>query len=262
MPDPCTPAHLLATLPCAVCDLGCSSPTLLQEAYGLISPIPDHDGTECLKWDPSLWSHADHFKVRSRSGGRTGGAEGGAMEGWRAWGRGPHGEWARGRRELGRGRGGHRRGQQGSEGCGQAEKHVILSTQTGSCGRRVTWVGIGPGGGEQLFYFHVRVSGCVYCWVPAHVLLGVAMCPRQQRFPCHAAAVLIRACVYCVQYRWNVFKGIRHAIDVNEGGLEKFTQGEGESGPGLVCCGRRTQSCWPGVPSSRRFQPSVSGMAA
>lgn len=34
------------------------------EPYGLPSPIPEHDGTECLKWDPSLWSHADHFKVR------------------------------------------------------------------------------------------------------------------------------------------------------------------------------------------------------
>jgi hypothetical protein len=33
------------------------------EEYGRVSPIPDHDGTECLKWDPSLWSHADHFKV-------------------------------------------------------------------------------------------------------------------------------------------------------------------------------------------------------
>jgi hypothetical protein len=33
------------------------------EQYGLLSPIPDHDGTECLKWDPTLWSHADHFKV-------------------------------------------------------------------------------------------------------------------------------------------------------------------------------------------------------
>lgn len=34
------------------------------EQYGLLSPIPDHDGTECLKWDPTLWSHADHFKYR------------------------------------------------------------------------------------------------------------------------------------------------------------------------------------------------------
>ena len=35
-----------------------------DEQYGAISPIPDHDGTECLKWDDSLWSHAEHFKVR------------------------------------------------------------------------------------------------------------------------------------------------------------------------------------------------------
>lgn len=35
-----------------------------MERYGQISPVPDHDGTECLKWDESLWSHKDHFKVR------------------------------------------------------------------------------------------------------------------------------------------------------------------------------------------------------
>ena len=31
--------------------------------YGALQPVPAHDGTECLKWDDSLWSHADHFKV-------------------------------------------------------------------------------------------------------------------------------------------------------------------------------------------------------
>lgn len=31
--------------------------------YGALQPAPAHDGTECLKWDDSLWSHADHFKV-------------------------------------------------------------------------------------------------------------------------------------------------------------------------------------------------------
>ena len=25
---------------------------------------PEHDGTSCLKWDDTLWSHADHFKAR------------------------------------------------------------------------------------------------------------------------------------------------------------------------------------------------------
>ena len=34
------------------------------DIYGPISPIPEHDGTDCLKWDSSLWSHGDHFKVR------------------------------------------------------------------------------------------------------------------------------------------------------------------------------------------------------
>ncbi len=29
-----------------------------------------------------------------------------------------------------------------------------------------------------------------------------------------------------MQYRWNVFKGIRQAIEDNEGGLDKFSQGE------------------------------------
>lgn len=33
------------------------------DEYGALSPIPEHDGTECLKWDNSLWSHGDHFKV-------------------------------------------------------------------------------------------------------------------------------------------------------------------------------------------------------
>ncbi|KAK9839287.1 hypothetical protein WJX81_005730 [Elliptochloris bilobata] len=34
------------------------------DTYGPISPLPEHDGTECLKWDESLWSHADHFRYR------------------------------------------------------------------------------------------------------------------------------------------------------------------------------------------------------
>ena len=33
------------------------------DPYGPISPLPEHDGTECLKWDDSLWSHAEHFRV-------------------------------------------------------------------------------------------------------------------------------------------------------------------------------------------------------
>jgi hypothetical protein len=33
------------------------------EQYGAIQPVPQHDGTECLKWDDSLWGHAEHFKV-------------------------------------------------------------------------------------------------------------------------------------------------------------------------------------------------------
>lgn len=37
-----------------------------QDEYGAISPIPDHDGTECFKWDETLWAKADHFKVHWR----------------------------------------------------------------------------------------------------------------------------------------------------------------------------------------------------
>ena len=28
--------------------------------------VPEHDGTPCLKWDDTLWSHADHFRARLR----------------------------------------------------------------------------------------------------------------------------------------------------------------------------------------------------
>lgn len=34
-----------------------------EDEYGSLTPIPSHDGTECLKWDDTLWSHADHFRV-------------------------------------------------------------------------------------------------------------------------------------------------------------------------------------------------------
>ncbi|KXZ47568.1 hypothetical protein GPECTOR_34g727 [Gonium pectorale] len=34
------------------------------DEYGPISPIPDHDGTMCFKWDNTLWSAAEHFKYR------------------------------------------------------------------------------------------------------------------------------------------------------------------------------------------------------
>lgn len=34
------------------------------DEYGPISPIPGHDGTECFKWDDTLWSKAEHFKYR------------------------------------------------------------------------------------------------------------------------------------------------------------------------------------------------------
>lgn len=37
------------------------------DEYGPISPIPNHDGTMCFKWDNTLWSAAEHFKVRTGS---------------------------------------------------------------------------------------------------------------------------------------------------------------------------------------------------
>eukprot|EP00878_Enallax_costatus_P000275 GHUV01000346.1.p1 GENE.GHUV01000346.1~~GHUV01000346.1.p1 ORF type:complete len:864 (+),score=177.11 GHUV01000346.1:148-2739(+) len=35
-----------------------------EDEYGAVTPVPSHDGTECLKWDETLWSHADHFRYR------------------------------------------------------------------------------------------------------------------------------------------------------------------------------------------------------
>ena len=45
------------------------------DEYGAISPVPDHDGTACFKWDETLWAKADHFRVswlawRGGGGGR------------------------------------------------------------------------------------------------------------------------------------------------------------------------------------------------
>lgn len=41
-----------------------------QEEYGQLSPIPSHDGTECFKWDNTLWSAADHFRVSMALSGK------------------------------------------------------------------------------------------------------------------------------------------------------------------------------------------------
>ena len=34
-----------------------------KDQYGALSPVPQLDGTECLKTDDTLWSHAEHFMV-------------------------------------------------------------------------------------------------------------------------------------------------------------------------------------------------------
>ena len=33
------------------------------EEYGTFSPVPSHDGTECFKWDNTMESAREHFKV-------------------------------------------------------------------------------------------------------------------------------------------------------------------------------------------------------
>lgn len=35
-----------------------------KDQYGKLSPVPEHEGTECLKTDDTLWTHAEHFKVQ------------------------------------------------------------------------------------------------------------------------------------------------------------------------------------------------------
>ena len=42
----------------------CPPAAPFQDDYGTLQPLPQHDGTECLKWDDSLRSHTEHFKVR------------------------------------------------------------------------------------------------------------------------------------------------------------------------------------------------------
>ncbi|GFR43347.1 hypothetical protein Agub_g4269 [Astrephomene gubernaculifera] len=37
-----------------------------RDRYGSISAVPGHDGTECFRWDPSLWNFAEHFRYRWR----------------------------------------------------------------------------------------------------------------------------------------------------------------------------------------------------
>lgn len=42
----------------------CDGGILDESKLPPMSTVPDHDGTECLKWDDTLWSHAEHFKYR------------------------------------------------------------------------------------------------------------------------------------------------------------------------------------------------------
>lgn len=55
----------------------------------------------------------------------------------------------------------------------------------------------------------------------------------------------------CLQYRWHVFKSIRAAIDQNEGGLEKFTQGQCGAGLSLSLPCSHCCAVWGSTYSSR-----------
>lgn len=49
------------------------------DEYGKISQIPGHDGTECFKWDNTLWAKQDHFRVRLQGTADKGVARGGGV---------------------------------------------------------------------------------------------------------------------------------------------------------------------------------------
>jgi 1,4-alpha-glucan branching enzyme len=40
----------------------------MEDVYGPITPVPNHDGTMCFKWDNTLWSAEGHFRVRVHAG--------------------------------------------------------------------------------------------------------------------------------------------------------------------------------------------------
>ena len=54
-----------------------------------------------------------------------------------------------------------------------------------------------------------------------------------------------------MQYRWNVFKGIRSAIEQNEGGLDKFSQGKR---------GRHVAACFSTGASCMRAQGAMQAL--
>lgn len=55
-------------------------------------------------------------------------------------------------------------------------------------------------------------------WALLTLLHADAECVRSDEFFKHLHGV-------SSQYRWNVFKNVRSAIDNNEGGFDKFSQG-------------------------------------
>jgi hypothetical protein len=52
--------------------------------------------------------------------------------------------------------------------------------------------------------------------------------------PLSGADALLRSGLLGTQYRFNIYKNIRRAIDQNEGGLDTFSQGK------ATCCGIRS----------------------
>lgn len=151
------------------------------EEYGKISPVPGHDGTECFKWDNTLWGSEGHFRVRHGYMGAWVGRPGQALH---QWSMGP-------------------------------PNHALLTLglKGSSCGAR-----------SRLSRSHGSSRRDAPAKPPTHgdargVPLGALPAPT-----CHAPGPLpVHA---PSQYRWDLFRKIRSAIDNNEGGLEKFSQGE------------------------------------
>lgn len=142
------------------------------EHYGEISPVPQHDGTECFKWDNMLWSAEGHFKVRF---------------------------WARG---------------SGAHARGDVAQCTPLAA---ACAARAS------------LCMHAGYSAC------RHV------CARRSGALAPTLALPCPPHLAVLQYRWKVFRDIRHAIDCNEGGLANFAQGRARARPHAAACATHTQ---------------------
>ena len=80
--------------------------------------------------------------------------------------------------------------------------------------------------------------------------------PRLRVHCCAAAAapplsIGLPPSAIALQYRWHVFKSIRAAIDANEGGLDKFTQGVWRISRLWLCCCKAALLLSPAVVCSQ-----------